>query len=70
MTKHWDYNFNMSDGPISFDSTCIADEIDIIELGYGVMFSTACENDDGPDFAQQIIRMRATRATVIHWSKK
>jgi hypothetical protein len=66
----WEYKFNSSDGPSAFDSCCVEDEVDIIELGYGVMFSTACENDDGPDFAQQIIKMRATRATELHWSKK
>lgn len=59
----WDYGFNSSDGPVEFDSYCAADELEIIELGYNVMFSMACENDDGPEFAQSIIKMRASRAT-------
>lgn len=59
----YDYGFNSSDGPVRFDSVNADDELDIIELGYNVMFAMACENDDGPEFAQEIIGMRANRAT-------
>lgn len=58
----WDCGFNSSDGPEYFNSQCADDELDIIELGYGIMFGMVAENDYDSDFALDLIRMRASIA--------